>query len=495
VHPVTDLDIYLIPTDGTVLGPMAPANGVVAPPTAPIPVVVAPGHGPGPDDGPQDAGQRFAPGNPHARRLRGWRGLVVLAILLLAAAVLGWAISTVLLSSSLQASGVVEADQTAQLNMGTTGPIAAVDVVPGERVKAGQVLATQADTSLRAKLTADQATLAADTAALSQLQSGPTPAQRQQLQAEVTQAVAAEAAAQSKLNQTEATTTATVASAQSAVQTDQTLLKSDTAADQDEIPLCVTASPPAACGTDERQVQVDETNLANAQTALSGAQANQQAQLSAAQSGVTQAAAAVTTAQAAQAVGIQAPTAQQISSDQATIQQDQSTIAADKQAIAQTELTAPFAGVVAAVGGTVGDIATTDGVRQATSAAPVSSQSSTGIALFPQSPQQQNTKAPTTAPLIELDSPRTKIVVELPETDVSQVHMGERGTASLPAFADATFAVTVHQVLPTTVNQGGKVFVLVDLTANESAIQRVERAHPGSSDDGQVAGFTVNVSF
>ena len=472
-------------TTGTAEGPTAPGSVVVVPE----------GHGPSPADGPSDQGQRFAPHNPHTRRLRSWRALLVLVVVALALALLGWAVDTYLLASPLQASGVVQADTTAQLNLPTTGPIAKVDVVPGVRVAAGQVLASQDDTALQAKLTSDQAKLTADQTALAQLQAGPTAAQRQQLSAQVAQAQVALAAAQTKLGQTTQTENASVASAQAQVQTAQALLAADQLTFQNDAPSCTTATPPANCATDQRQVQVDQGTLTAAQSALAAAQANQQAAISAAQSAVTQASAALATAQAAEAVGTQPPTADQLSAAQALIQQDQSAIVADQNAIAQTQLKAPFAGFVAAVNGAPGDIATSEGVRQPTAPAPVSSQSSTGIQLFPQSPDQQTATPPTTAPLVELNSLHSKIVIEVPETAISQVHTGQTATASLPAFPNTTFPVTVRQILPNTVTQNGKVYVLVDLTANAQALQQARRVDAGSGSVGQATGFTVNVSF
>jgi multidrug efflux pump subunit AcrA (membrane-fusion protein) len=488
---MTDLDIR--PTETGVLTPVEPTEELIGP-TLPVPLD-GPDLAPATTGGPPDAGQRFAPRNPHDRRLRGWRGVLVALIVLLALALLGWAVATVLLSSPLQASGEVQADQSAQLNLSTTGSIAAIEVVPGQRVKAGQLLAREADTSLMAKLTADQAKLTADQAALTQLKSGPTAAARQEFQTAVTEAGVAASAAEAKLAQTEQTTAAAVTSAETQVKADQALLAVDQQNYENDIPECTGASPPVNCATDQRQVQVDESTLATDETQLQSAVANQQAEISAAQSGVAQASAAVASAQAAQAVGTQAPTAQQLSAAEALIQQDQSTITSDKQAIAQTELTAPFAGVVASVGGTVGDIDTTGGVRQAASAAPVTSQSSTGINLFPQSPQQSSSPTPSVAPLVELDSLQTRIVIEVPETAVSQVHVGQVADASMPAFGNTTFKVSVSQILPSTVSQNGSVYVLVDLTAKASAIQRIERAASKAKSGGQLAGFTVNVSF
>ena len=77
-----------------------------------------------------------------SRRLRGTRGVLAGAILVVAAALLGLAVNDVLLSDPLSATGVVQPTSAAQLNMAATGPIAAIPVHVGETVTAGQVLAT-----------------------------------------------------------------------------------------------------------------------------------------------------------------------------------------------------------------------------------------------------------------------------------------------------------------------------------------------------------------
>ena len=99
-----------------------------------------------------DQAQRFAPRNPHIRRLRGPRGLLVGAIVLVALGLLAWSIFALLLSSPLQATGAVEPTNSAQLNMSGTGPITAISVVPGQVVTAGQVLAAQGTTAAQLQL-------------------------------------------------------------------------------------------------------------------------------------------------------------------------------------------------------------------------------------------------------------------------------------------------------------------------------------------------------
>ncbi len=450
-----------------------------------------------PDPSEADADQQFAPRNAHSRRLRGARGVVVAGVVVLAALLLGVAVNDVLLSSPLSASGVVQPASAAQLNMSTTGPIAAIPVHVGQTVRAGQLLANQDTSALEAKLAADQSKLAADQATLTQLQSGVQTVQVQHLQDQVNAALVQMSAAQAKLSQTQTTTNSSVASAQAQIQNDQALLSADQKTYQDDAPLCVSATPPAACAADQRQVQVDQNNLAAAQTAYGQAVADQHAQVSAAQSGVSQAQAAVTSAQGALTVGSAPATPQQIAAAEAQIVQDNAAIATDRTRLAQSTLTAPFAGVVSAINGAVGEVATSQGVRQPTSPSSVDKSTSSGISIFAQGPQTPSTAAPTYAALVSLESAGTKLVVQVPETDIRQVHVGQKAQASLPAVKGSTFTAAVTQVEPSPVTVSGETYFLVDLATPLRATRTPARSTGGTATlaASQTIGYTVDVSF
>ena len=466
------------------------AGGPAAVPTPTIaPTPVAPGDG-----------GRFAPRNPHRSRLRGARGVVVGALVAGALVVLGTAVNDLLLSSPLSAAGVVEPTEDAQLNMPTTGTISGIDVHVGEVVHAGQVLATQDTSAVDARLTADQAKLTADQATLAQEHAGGQPTQVQQLQDQVAAAQTAQSSAQQKLDGVTATTDAEVSAAQAKIRTDQSLLTSDQQTYQDDIPECTSATPPATCGSDQRQVQVDQGNLTSDQDALSQAQADQQSQLTVAQAGVAQAAAAVTTAQATLTAGNAPATAEQVAATEAAIQQDDAAIAADRGKMAQSVVTAPFDGVVTAVNGTDGEIVSSEGVRQATSPAALAPSQTTGIQIFPQGPQSGSTSAPTYAALITLDSAQNQMVVQVPETSISQVRVGQRASATLPAEPGTTLTAVVSQIEPTPVTQSGETYFRVDLVTVARGDHTLSYT-PGHTElasvptPGQLSGFTVDVSF
>lgn len=480
-------------------------NGV-ARPRNDVPVPAAPGHDlvpvaavvtPGDDDA--DAAQRFAPRNAHRRRLRGARGVLVAAIVVGAAVLLGYAVDDLLLGAPLSVTGEVQPASDAQLNMSSTGPIAAIPVRVGERVHAGEVLASQDTSALNAKLAADQAKLAADQATLSQQQSGGTQTEQlQQLKDQVTTAQLQLTTAQQKLSQTTATTNATVAAAQAQVQEDQNLLAADQQTYQDDAVACMSASPPANCGSDQRQVQVDQAKLGTDQNNYHQSQADQTSEISAAQAAVNQANAAVGAAQAALGVGSAPPTAGAIAATQALIQQDTAAIASDKSRLAQAVLTAPFDGIVSAVNGTVGEVATSQGVRQATSPSSVSHAGSTGIQLFPQGPTSQATPTPAYAALIALSSMQNKLVVQVPETDIHNVQVGQKAKVSLPAIPGSALTATVTQIEPTPVTQSDQTYFLVDLETPAKALGSLDRSAKRAGTlaaNTPTDGLTVDVSF
>ncbi len=462
-------------------------------------------RGDGPSDplgqAPGGDGGRFAPRNPHRRRLRGARGAVVGALVLGAAVLLGVAVNDLLLSAPLSAAGVVQPAQSAELNMPATGTLTSVAVHAGEVVRAGQVLASQDTTALDAKLATDQADLTTDQAALTQAQAGSADQQAQQLQTlknQLTDAQLQQSAAQQKLAQTTATGDASVSSAQAQIRIEQSLLASDQQTYADNVPLCVSASPPATCASDQRQIEVDQGNLTAAQDALAQATADQQSSVAAAQAAVSEATAAVSAAQSSLDAGSGPVSPQGIASLQSQVHQDEAAIVSDRQHLAQAVLTAPFDGVVEAVNGTVGEVATSSGVRQATPAASLAPASTTGIQIFPQGPQTSTTPTPSSASLLTLDSLQDQMVVQVPETQIGRIHVGQRARATLPAVAGSNLTVTVSEIERTPVVQSGETYFLVDLVdtskgAHELAYQ------PDSSGTvapgGPMVGFSVDVSF
>jgi arylsulfatase A-like enzyme/multidrug efflux pump subunit AcrA (membrane-fusion protein) len=423
---------------------------------------------------PSDQLVRPAPPGPEVTRRNRRRAALVGAVVIGAAAILGVAVNDLVLAGPLVTTGVIEPTSSAQLNMSETGRIATIPVSVGQTVRAGQVLATEDASATVTKLSADQSKLAADLATLTQQQQGTGNVQVPSLTAEVASAQTTLASAQTTLAQTSATTAASVAGALAQVQATQNVLNAD------------SQNPPGG----QRQVQVDQESLATAQSAYQQAVANRNSQIAAAQSGINQANAAVALALASLTVANSPGTPAQIATTEASIQQDQANIAADKSTISQSVVTAPFAGVVSSINGTVGEVATSSGVRLPTTPSSVSQPSSTGIQIFPQGPQNVQSTPPTEASLISLDSLPTKIVVQVPETSITQVHVGQQAKTTLPAYSGSSIEARVIEIEPVPVILSGETYFLVDLQANSSS-----RASVTHTPSDRMLGLTADVSF
>jgi len=92
-----------------------------------------------------------------------------------------------------------------------------------------------------------------------------------------------------------------------------------------------------------------------------------------------------------------------------------------------------------------------------------------------------------------------QMVVQVPETQISQIHVGQQARATLPAVAGSNLVVTVSQIQRTPVIQSGQTYFLVDLVssskgANELAYHPAGTATQTSAGSPMV-GFTVDVSF
>ena len=310
----------------------------------------------------------------------------------------------------------------------------------------------------------------------------------------MTTAQAKESVAQTKLAEDTATQNADVTAAQSAVSAAQTQQSADISAYQGNLPNCQTANPPVSCSEDKRAVQADQVALQLAQGNLSVAQATQQQVVAEDQSAVNEAGAEVSQAQAAVTAGSVPPTDSQIGAAQAAVAKDQAAIATDNTTLTGLVLRAPFAGVIAAVNGTLGDVATPSGVRQQSTNNPVVQPSSSGIQLFPQGPQSQQSSNPqTTAPLIQLNSLPDKIVVQVAETDITKIHVGQQATATLPAVPNYSLPVVVRRIEPTPVDVSGQTYFLVDLYPVHSLT--AASGHSRNVIPKGLVGLTVDVSF
>ncbi|MGH9081015.1 MAG: sulfatase-like hydrolase/transferase [Acidimicrobiales bacterium] len=400
---------------------------------------------------------------PRARTWRARRRMVLAtAVAVLAAVPFAVLVNSVFLDSPVSAAGAVEPLRTSQLDFSGTSPISSIDVKPGQTVQQGQALATQDASVADAKLASDHAKLVSDQAAMAQLGSPQTPSEVVQLQDKVDQAQTAVSSAQSALSDLNAVNGASLAGPQSAVQSAQATLSTDQQIFTILCPSSGNESSPVTCATELHQLTVDQNALSTAQATLTQVTATNQQSIDAARSTLTQAQAALSTAQSEQAVATQPATPATVASAQAAVAGDQAAIAGDQADIAQTVLKAPFTGIVTAVAGDVGDVASPQGVRQPSNSQPVTNPSSSGIQIFPQQTPPQAQTQPY-ASLITLDSPEAKIVAQVGESDIANIRRGQRADVTLPALSGSKLTATVLQIEPTAVNVSGSTYYLVDL--------------------------------
>jgi multidrug resistance efflux pump len=246
----------------------------------------------------------------------------------------------------------------------------------------------------------------------------------------------------------------------------------------------------AACDTATHQDSVDQAQLTSAQGAYQEALQTQSSDASNSRNSIAEAQAALSSAQADEAAGTQPQNATQLSSEQASVNQDQAAVTADKKAIARTQVVAPFEGTVASVSGTVGDLAGPNGVQQQAPQGGVS-QPSSGVTLFPSAPETQQNRTPQQASLITLGSREMTVVVQVGESDIGQVHVGQSARVTFPAQPGTVYDARVTTINPTAVTQSGKVYFLVELRL----VSEKDQPLPGPSKLKGLSGLSADVTF
>jgi arylsulfatase A-like enzyme/multidrug resistance efflux pump len=474
----SEREAHQLPDEPTDQHPVvAPMGAMVATSTLPTAAIMTPGSGAMvPAGGPP----------PDNRRLNRRRAIFVGVAAVLAALALIFAITSIL-GGNLQAAGELQPNQSVDLNFPTTGAVSTLWVAPGQSVHKGEILATQDPTALNSRLAADQAKLNADSTMLAD---GPKPDQTvQQLQSKVQQAQATLTAARGKASNQSGLDSLAVTNAQSAVTSAQATLGND----QQAATAACSGGPQfstAACDTATHQDSVDQAQLTSAQGAYQEALQTQSSDASNSQNSISEAQAALSSAQADEAAGTQPQNATQLSSEQASVNQDQAAVTADKKAIARTEVVAPFDGTVASVNGTVGDLAGPNGVQQQAPQGGVS-QPSSGVTLFPSAPQTQTNRTPQQASLITLGSRQMTVVVQVGESDIGQVHVGQSARVTFPAQPGTVYDARVTTINPTAVTQSGKVYFLVELRL----VSEKDQPLPGPSKLKGLSGLSADVTL
>jgi multidrug efflux pump subunit AcrA (membrane-fusion protein) len=262
------------------------------------------------------------------------------------AAVLGTVTQTIPISGNL-----TPVNQT-DLDFAGSGKVQAVNVIAGQTVKTGDVLASLDPVSLQGSLTQAQANLTSAQAKLSLDQAGATAQNLSQAQASVNTAQVQLQSDITSQSDTAAVNAQMVQQASSAMNAAQSKVDGDN---------CSGGSPSPNCPQ-------DQAALATAQDNYQGALVKQQQSNDQAQSQVNRDTVALQNAQASLAVLKQGTSTQQIQIDQSQVSVDQVNVANAQRALNQTTLTAPNDGVVSAVNIVVGQTTSTgNGNSSATS--------------------------------------------------------------------------------------------------------------------------------
>ena len=288
--------------------------------------------------------------------------------------------------SSVSVSGSVASSTVDELNFGTSGTVTAINVAPGDKVTAGQVLATIDDSTQLVQLATAKANLESAQAKLATDQAGPTAATKASAQDSVKQAQLQLSSAKRSLSDTYASNNLSISQANAALAS----AKSTLAADKKVLP----AGDP--------QLAKDQAAVSSAQSGLSSARLKATLAVHQAQAQVDSASLGVTTAKHNYALKIVPATDAQIAADKAALASALQSLTTVQQNGAS--ITAPTAGTVTAV---------TIKVGQSVSGSSGSSSSSA---------------TSTTGQIEVMDLAKLQIAGQASETDVSKLKMGQPAT-------------------------------------------------------------------
>jgi len=333
------------------------------------------------------------------------------------AAVLGTVTQTIPISGNL-----TPVNQT-DLDFAGSGKVQAVNVVAGQTVKAGEVLASLDPVSLQGSLTQAQATLTSAQAKLSLDQAGAT--------------------AQS-LNQ-----------AQASVNTAQVQLQSDQTNQSDTLAVNAQMVAQAKSAMDSAQGQAA---LTTAQNNYQAAQVKAQQSNDQARSQVNRDTVALQNAQASLAVLKQGTTSQQIQIDQSQVAVDQVNVDNAQRALNQTTLTAPNDGVVSAV-----NIAVNIAVGQTTSAsgsAASGSSGASGSAASGSGAAASGSSSSSTHAISILTPSAYAVTGAVSDAQIGQIALGQTARITPAGATDALTGKVTYIAAVATVTSGVATFAV-----------------------------------
>jgi RND family efflux transporter MFP subunit len=387
------------------------------------------------------------------------------------------------LTSTISATGTVQANQQVNLNFGSSGEIAEVNVKAGDKVVAGQQLARLDDSQLKSALRSAQTSLASAQARLNAT-INPSAADRAAAQQAIDNAENQLATAKQNLEDTKQKPTASDrAKAQQALLSAQNGLQSaNDAKDRTQRDLTAAqkalndaenaanvacpSNPATACNTARTAVTQAKTALDNArraaespnldrsiqnaqiglQTALDDEQKTLQGptalEIQNAETSVKAAESSLLTAQERYDELIH-PAADVVLPLQSSVDQAADNVEAAQQKLDDAVIIAPFDGVITAVNGSVGAQAAGGG---------------------------NTTNANATGVITLLNPNLIRIDASIDQTDISKVKAGQAATATFDALSGYTYQATVDNVGLTPSTSQGVVSYVVSFAVDTSKL-------------------------
>jgi len=383
-------------------------------------------------------------------------------------------------TASVTASGNSESSLATPVSFVTSGVLKTVDVVPGDIVTTGEVLATIDPASAQTTLDTALAQLANAQAALAQAQAGPTDVKRQQDALAITQAEQSVDAANDTLSTARKQKDLDQKSTDTAIKNAQAKLDTDTRAQnalvntaEQNLRTCqnsasstvqsmmsgmagttTTATPTTTpssnnCSAEKNQLvnarntrtstlQADQQAITTAKQNQKNTLLNDQKAIDSAEAQVTSAESNVKSAQLSQQANLHPQTPEQIAQARANVDSAQVSVDSAQRGVNETTLVAPQDGKVLSVANKVGEV-TTGG----------SSLGSSGTTSGGSANAAANTAATSsgTGFIVIANPSQLAVTANIAEADAAKVQLGQAARITFPATS-ATATGTVTQITP-----------------------------------------------
>ncbi len=375
-------------------------------------------------------------------------------------------------STTVTATGNVQPAQTLSVNFKTGGTLTEVDVVSGQQVTEGQVLAKVDPTDAQSTLTLAQANLTAATDKLAQMQQVETPVELAQANAALAQSQTQLNSAQTSLNDTNNQLAADRTSLQGAVNQAAAQL----AADKAQLAADQTANPVNAgqVASDSAAVAKDSAAVSSATNAQSQGLLKDQATLHQAENSLASAQAGLTSTQAGNAVKAQPPKVGDLAAQQASVTQAQAQLNTAQQAVDNTTLVAPADGEVATVSAGVGQTVGSSGASSSSSSASSGSGgAATGSASAGGSSGTASASGSSSSFITITSVQNMEVVAGFTEVDAAKIQVKQPATVTVSALPGRSLTGVVGQIdtLQTVVSNVVTYNVTVDLSGTAAGLK------------------------